>query len=166
MKAAMLSTEKALSIAIQSEYAAEDVYKALMKKVKNFVLKDKLRFLASEEKKHEKILLELFHKLFPGEEPSKNEKSLMPRLALALEENASVPDLLEMAMEAEKISEEFYDDLSLEVEDRTAQEILQYLASVEHGHYFLLKGEFDLCMKDEDYFDRDEFSLDMVHVGP
>lgn len=166
MKAAMLSTEKALSIAIQSEYAAENVYKAMMKKVKNFVLKDKLKFLAAEEKKHEKILLKLFQKLFPGEEPSKDEKTLMPRMTLALEEDASVPDLMEMAMEAEKASEEFYDDLSQEVEDRTAQEILQYLASMEHGHYFLLKGELDLCLKDEDYYNRDEFSVDMIHVGP
>ncbi|MBN2103116.1 ferritin family protein [bacterium] len=166
MKAAMLSTEKALSIAIQSEYAAEDAYKLLMKKVKNFILKDKLKFLSSEEKKHQKILLTLFQKMFPGEEPSKNEKLLMPRLTLALEENASVPDLLEMAIETEKVSEEFYDDLSQEVEDRTAQEILQYLASMEHGHYFLLKGEYDLCMRDEEYYNRDEFSVDMVHVGP
>jgi len=166
MKAAMLSTEKALSIAIQSEYAAEDVYKLLMKKVKNFILKDKLKFLSAEEKKHQKILLKLYYKMFHEQEPSKNEKILMPRLTLALEEDASVPDLLEMAIEAEKISEEFYDDLSQEVEDRTAQEILQYLASMEHGHYFLLKGEYDLCMRDEEYYNRDEFTVDMIHVGP
>jgi rubrerythrin len=166
MKAGNLSVDKALSVAIQSEFAAEALYKALMKKVKNFVLKDKLKFLAAEEKKHEQILMKLFEKMFPGDTPSKAEKTLMPKLQLAVKENASVPDLLEMAMEAEKISEEFYDELSQEVEDRTALEILQYLASIEHGHYFLLKGEYDLCMRDETYYDRDEFSVDMVHVGP
>ena len=166
MKAGNLSVEKAMAIAVQSESAAEAVYKALMKKVKNFVLKDKLKFLASEEKKHEQILTKLFEQMFPGESISKEEKILMPRLQLAIKEETAVPDLLEMAMEAEKISEEFYDELSQEVEDRTAQEILQYLASMEHGHYFLLKGEYDLCMNDETYYDRDEFSVDMVHVGP
>jgi rubrerythrin len=166
MKAGILSVEKAMSIAIQSEFAAEAVYKALTKRVKNFVLKDKLKFLAAEEKKHEQILLKLFEKMFPGQTPSKEEKVLLPRMQLAIKEENSVPDLLEMAMEAEKISEEFYDELSQEVEDRTAQEILQYLASMEHGHYFLLKGEYDLCMRDETYYDRDEFSVDMVHVGP
>lgn len=166
MKVAMLGVDKALSIAIKTEVKAEDVYQVLMKKVKNFVMKDKLRFLAGEEKKHQLILLELFQKIFPGESVLETEKSLMPRLELALEENTSVLDLLEMAMEAEKESERFYDDLSQEVEDRTAQEILRYLASMEHGHYFLLKGEYDLCAHDEMYFDRDEFSVDMVHVGP
>ena len=166
MKAGNLSVEKAMSVAIQSEFAAEAVYKALMKKVKNFVLKDKLKFLSAEEKKHEQILTKLFEKMFPGEILPKEEKILMPRLQLAIKEDTPVPDLLEMAMEAEKISEEFYDELSQEVEDRTAQEILQYLASMEHGHYFLLKGEYDLCKNDETYYDRDEFSVDMVHVGP
>ncbi|MBN1783204.1 ferritin family protein [bacterium] len=166
MKASMLSVEKALSVAIKSEVVAEDVYRNLNKKVKNFVLQDKLKFLAAEEKKHQKILLGLFHRLFPEQEPSKEDKSLLPAMELSLEEEASVPDLLEMAMEAEKVSEEFYDELSQEVEDRTAKEILQYLASMEHGHYFLIKGEYDLCMRDEDYYNRDEFSVDMVHVGP
>lgn len=166
MKAAMLNVDKALSIAIKTEVVAEEIYQSLMNRVKNFILKDKLTFLASEEKKHQQILVELFYRLFPGESILETDKSLMPRMELALEENMTVPDLLEMAMEAEKISEEFYDELSQKVEDRTAQEILRYLASMEHGHYFLLKGEYDLCMHDETYFDRDEFSVDMVHVGP
>jgi len=69
-------------------------------------------------------------------------------------------------MDAEKISEEFYDALSQNVEERGLQEILQYLASMEHGHYFLLKGEYELCLKDEAYYDREDFQYDMVHIGP
>ena len=65
MRAALLSADKALSIAINSEHEAENVYKVLMKKVKNFMLKDKLKFLYGEEKKHRQILLVLFEKMFP-----------------------------------------------------------------------------------------------------
>ena len=103
--------------------------------------------------------------MFNGNEISPAEKSLIPKLDMALHEETLVPDLLEMAVELEKLSEEFYDTLSEEIENRSVQDILQYLASMEHGHYFLLKGEFELCQRDEMYYNRDDFQYDMIHVG-
>lgn len=161
-----LSIEQALSMALKSEVESADVYKKLKKMVENFIIKDKLQFLINEEKKHQKVIEELIHRMFPDKEPEVPEKSLIPRVTLALKEEMSVPDLLELAMEAEKISEEFYDNLSEEVGERGVQEILQYLASMEHSHYFLLKGEYDLCMRDEMYYQRGDFQYDMVHIGP
>ena len=161
-----LSVEKALSMAVKAEADAEAVYKRLHKLVKNFVLKDKLHFLVNEEKKHQKVVRELYRKLFPGKEPVDPGKSIVPRLSIALKEELTVPDLLETAMEAEKTSEEFYDTLSENVEERGVQEILQYLASMEHSHYFLLKGDYELAMRDEMYTQREDFQYDMVHVGP
>ena len=160
------SMDRIISKAIRSEIDAAAIYKKLKEKVNNFVLKDKLQFLIAEEKKHQKVLESLFIKMFSDKTPDKNEKSLVPRLRLAIEEEMSVPDLLEIAMEAEKTSEEVYDALSQEVDERGAQEIFQYLASMEHGHYSLLKGEYDLCMKDEMYYQRGDFQYDMVHIGP
>ncbi len=162
-----LSVEKALQMALKSEIEAEGTYKKLKSMVKNFILKDKLKFLANEEKKHQKILENLYLKMFKGSQPSPDEKSIFPRLTIVLkEEQSSVIDLLELAMEAEKVSEEFYDSLSEEVEERGVQEILQYLTSMEHGHYSLLKGEYDLCVRDEAYYEREDFQYDMVHIGP
>ena len=161
-----LSAEKALSMAFRSEIDAAEAYLKLQSMVKNFILRDKLTFLAEEEKKHQKLRREVHKKRTGGKEPPETEKPLAPRLALALQEKSTVTDLLELAMEAEKISEEFYDALSQNVEERGLQEILQYLASMEHGHYFLLKGEYELCLKDEAYYDREDFQYDMVHIGP
>jgi len=161
-----LSVEDALSMALKSEIEAEGVYKKLKKMVNNFVLKDKIQFLIGEEKKHQKVVKALFEKMFPDKEPAKSVKSLVPRIGLTLKEEASVLDLLELAMEAEKTFEEFYDRLSMEVEERGVQEILQYLASMEHGHYSLLKGEYDLSVRDEQYYQREDFQYDMVHIGP
>ncbi len=161
-----LTTEKALSIAYKSEIEAEETYKKLKKKVNNFVFKDKLQFLIHEEKKHQKLLEALYKKMFDGKEISPAEKSLLPKLDIALNEEIYVPDLLEMAIQLEKASEEFYDTLSMEIENRSVQDILQYLASMEHGHYFLLKGELELCQRDEMYYERDDFQYDMIHVGP
>ena len=161
-----LSTEQALSMALKGELESEAVYKKLKKMVKNFVIKDKLQFLVNEEKKHQQIVNGLFRKLFPEQKLSGQDKSLLPRLSISLEEENSVPDLLELAMEAEKTYEEFYDALSEEVEDRGVQEILKYLSSMEHAHYALLKGEYDLCIQDEMYYEREDFQFDMVHIGP
>ncbi len=160
------SEDVILSRALQSERDAAALYKKLKQTVKNFVMKEKLQFLVTEEKRHAKMIEALLEKLFPGREPMKGEKSLLPRLTLALTEDMTVPDMLELAMEAEQVSEEVYDALSQEADERGAQEIFQYLASMEHGHYSLLKGEFDLCMKDEMYYQRDDFQYDMVHIGP
>jgi rubrerythrin len=162
----LLTIEKAFLMALKSEIDTAETYEKLQKMINNFVLKDKLKFLVEEEKKHQKIIKELFRKMFSGKEPSSTEKSLLPRLTLALQEDTSVPDLLELAMEAEKIAEEFYDNLSQEIEERGVQDILQYLVAMEHSHYFLLKGEYELCSRDEMYFDRDDFQYDMVHIGP
>jgi rubrerythrin len=164
--ASALSLEKALSMAIQSEIESKAVYAKLGTMVKNFVLKDKLAFLTQEEERHEKLLTALFQKMAPGKNISKQEKSLMPRLSIALAEENSVSDLLELAMEAEKTAEEFYDQFADEVEERGVQDLFRYLASVEHGHHFLLKGEYELCVKDEGYMEREDFQYDMVHIGP
>jgi rubrerythrin len=138
----------------------------LKKVVKNFVIKNKLQFLINEEKMHKKVVEALFQKMFPGKDIPKSDKSLVPRLTISLKEDDSVVELLESAMEAERISAEFYDSLSQEVEERGIQEILLYLSSMEHGHYALLKGEYDLCVRDEMYYERDDFQYDMVHIGP
>ena len=161
-----IDVQEALATAIKSEIEAEDVYKKLKDMVSNFVIKDKLDFLISEEKKHQQLVRKLYEKMFSETDPVLPEKSLTPRLTLALKETETVPDLLEVAIDAEKKSEEFYDALSQEVADRGAQEILQYLASMEHGHYSLLKGEYELCIRDEQYYERGDFQYDMVHIGP
>ena len=161
-----ISVDMALSMAIQFEKDAANIYKRVQGMVRNFILKDKLSFLMKEEKRHQKILLELFGKMYPGHSPDKAGRSIAPDLNVHVDEDSTVPDLLEMAMNAEKEAEEFYDELADEVEERGVQEILRYLASMEHGHYFLLKGELDLCRREEQYYSRDEFEFDMVHIGP
>lgn len=161
-----LSVEQALNMALKSEVEAGDVYKKLKKLVNNFVMKEKLDFLIKEEKRHQKIVTKMIEKMFPDKKHGKVDKSLIPRLSIALKEEDSVPELLELAMEAEKVAEEFYENLAEEVDERGVQEILLYLSSMEHGHYAMLKGEYDLCMRDETYYERGDFQYDMVHIGP
>ncbi|NQT25438.1 ferritin family protein [candidate division KSB1 bacterium] len=161
-----LTIQQALAISMKSEQDSERVYKQLHQMVNNFVLKDKLDFLMKEEQKHQKIIQKLYEKIANKKELKTADQAIYPALSLALEESNTVPDLIELAMYAEKAAEEFYDQLSEEAEEKGVQEILQYLTSMEHSHYFLLKGEYDLCIADESYYERDDFHTDMVHIGP
>jgi len=161
-----LTVEEALRMAFQAEIDSAKVYQKLGKHVQNFVMKEKMKFLQKEEKKHQQIVEALFEKMFPNRNLAQKDKTLVPRLKLSLNDESTVLELLELAMEAEKTAEEFYDYMSQEVVERGAQEIFQYLSSMEHGHYSLLKGEYELCLHDEQYYKRDDFQYDMVHVGP
>ncbi|MBN1895314.1 ferritin family protein [bacterium] len=161
-----MSLDKALAMALKSERDAEAVYLKLLSSVKNFVMKEKLRFLIQEEKKHQILLEAIFTKMFPGQKAATDEKSPYPKLTVALQEESSVLDLLETALEAEKASEEFYDAMSQEAEGKALRDLFHYLSDMEHGHYFMLKGEYDLSQQDESYFSREEFEYDMIHIGP
>lgn len=161
-----LSVETALEMALRSEIDAEKVYEKLHRIIGNFVLKEKIKFLMEEEKRHQEVVREVYLKLFPGQEIKNQEKGILPQLSIGVEEEDSVIDLLELAVEAEEASEEFYDGLSQEVDNRKIAEIFQYLSRMEHGHYSLLKGELDLCVNDETYYEKDGFHYDMVHIGP
>lgn len=164
---AALTIEQALAISMNSELDAEKVYVQVKDMVHNFVLREKLDYLISEEKKHQKIIQALFDKKFPNAKLKLTDQRIYPALKLAMEENNSVPDLLEMGMEAERAAEEFYDNLAQEVEeDHGLQQILLYLAGMERSHYFIIKAEYELCVKDESYYERDDFQYDMVHIGP
>jgi len=161
-----MNLDRALAAALKSEKDAEAAYEKLLSSVKNFVVKEKLRFLIQEEKKHQALLEAVFRRMFQGRAAASDEKSPYPKLSLTLAEESTVLDLLETAIEAEKTSAEFYDAMSEEVEGKALQDLLHYLADMEHGHYFLLKGEYDLAQQDESYFDREGFEYDMIHIGP
>ena len=72
------SLDRVISMAIRSEIDAAAIYEKLITMVNNFVLREKLAFLAEEEKNHQKVLESLFEKMFPGKEPDPDEKGACP----------------------------------------------------------------------------------------
>ena len=161
-----LGVQEALSMAILAEIDAADIYRQLTQKVHNFVMREKIFFLIGEEEKHRRILEALFDKLFPNQSPDTTRQNAFPRPKPDVSADSAVPDVLEQAMEAEKLFEDFYNRLSKKVEEKGAQQILQYLSEMEKGHYNLLKLEYDKCLEDEQYYERGDFEYDMVHIGP
>ena len=147
------------SIAVKSELDSKKIYEKMAEKTSNFVLKDKLRFLAKEEEKHRKILENMFNKLYPDEDLKISEKSLVPKIDI---ESAEIPELLEKAMESERIEEKFYRDLA---EKSEYKNILLYLADVEKGHHAILEAEHNMIMQYPDYYNKN-WDTDMIHLEP
>jgi rubrerythrin len=87
-----LSVEKALSMAIRSEAEAAEAYRKLNAQIRNFMLKEKMRFLEDEEKRHRELLISIHRKVANGREPAESERSLLPALSISLKESHTVPD--------------------------------------------------------------------------
>jgi len=163
-----LNIFEVLAVAVKSEIDAADVYSQLQAKVKNEILKQKLKFLVFEEKKHRQILERLFSQRFPGKKLEIPEKSFLPSIKASLDERSSVLDIFKAALMAEKTSEDFYKEASQKAREKGSRRILEYLARVERSHFFMIKSEIDLLERFPDYYKVEEFHLghDMVHIGP
>jgi rubrerythrin len=157
-----------LAMAIRAEIQAADFYAGLLEKVRNILLQQKLKFLVMEEKKHRKILERLHAQRFPEVELKIPDKAAQPGPMGAGSGGASILDLFKMALEAEKLAEQYYRDARGVVADAGSQKMLEYLSRVERSHYFLIKPEIDLLSRFPDYYDVEDFHLgqDLFHVGP
>jgi len=163
-----LSPSEVFGVAIKSEIEAIEAYSRLYEKVKNEILRTKLKFLISEEKKHRRILERLFSQRFPDDKLKIAEKSLLPPVKISKGKKLSVLDLFKLALKAEKMSEEFYREAGGLAEDKESKRVLGYLVRVERSHYFIIKSEIDMLDRFPDYYKVDDFHLgqDMFHVGP
>ncbi len=163
-----LSPSEVLGIAIKSEIEAAEAYSKLNKKVKNEILRMKLKFLIAEEKKHRQILERLFSQRFPEEKLKIPEKSPLSPIRISRSKKLSVLDLFKLALKTEKMSEEFYREAGKNSENKESKRILGYLTRVERSHYFMIKSEIDMLDRFPDYYKVEDFHLgqDMFHVGP
>jgi rubrerythrin len=151
-------------IAIKSEIDAAAAYIGMGKQVRNQDLKKKLMFLKNEEVKHRKLLQARYEEQFPVVKLILPKKGLAPKLIIAVENVAPIAKLFELAMSAEKTSEDFYAEAARLAKDQTGKSLLIYLSGMERGHYFILKAEYDLMQQ----FDKFESykKLSQEHLGP
>ena len=163
-----LTSLEILGIAIKSEIEAAKLYERMESKVKNVDLKEKLVFLKGEEEKHRSIFEDIYRNKYPDVALKLPEKSMVPMMDVALAKEMSLKELFEVAMKAEKISEEFYTDLAKKSKDASGTSMLNYLSNIEHGHYNLLKNEYDMVVEFPAYAETEEFLLGdrLTHVGP
>lgn len=161
--------------ALKSEVEAEKVYLSVANSVRNFMLKDRLKFLAEEEKKHARFFTDLFKKRYPDESIQLPEKTVVPLPEIHFDtETVPLSDVLGQAMRAEKAAFEFYTGMARLFDDEpedgyygfskatSVKEMLHYVASMEMGHFRILEIEQQSAKEKEQY----EVYWDMTHLGP
>lgn len=161
MDLSIYGLEDLLLAALKSEMDSEKVYSDLSDKVKNAFLKDKLKFLASEEVKHKNFVESMYRDKFPEKEIALPQKTPIPLPEINTE--GSISEVIGSAMNAEMASYDFYNSLSEKFAKNPALErTLVYLAVMEMGHYKLLELEKKTIEKYEDY----DTAWPMIHLGP
>ncbi len=171
-----LTPLEALGVAIRAEIEAAQMYERLANLVKNHALKEKAHFLQGEELKHRALLEGAYARQFPDVELVLPAQSLVPRVeaepvlsgAQGLEGEISVPELLDLAMQAEQASERFYADLARRSRSESARAMFQHLSRMESSHFHLLQVEHDLVTRFPDYYNIEEFHFgdELIHLGP
>ncbi|MGQ9706803.1 MAG: ferritin family protein [bacterium] len=149
---------------MRSEINSKNLYIKLANKVKNALLKDRLKFLASEEEKHRVFFEALYKKTFPGKEIFLPEKNIVPLPDIKIiDESTPVSEIMSNALKVELASYDFYVELSKQFEhEPQIKNFLLYIASMEMSHYKLIEVEKENAEKFEYY----NIEWPMIHIGP
>lgn len=150
--------------ALKSEIEAKEIYLSTAESVKNFLLKDRLKFLGAEEEKHRGFFENLHKKKFPDKELKLPESSPVPLPKMkAVSESIPISEMLKIAMDAETAAHDFYLNLAEKfTDDEAINKTLRYIAKMELGHFKLLESERTSVLEYE-YFDE---VWPMMHMGP
>jgi len=132
---------EALRIAIQAEMDTYRYYIEAMKLFTDQEAKKLLAALAEEEKKHRKRLEEKYAKL-SGRRLLYLNLPKKRRISKPLDPNASVLDILRVAIETEKESQDFYERAAERTLDARGKRMLQELAEEERHHVEMLEAEY------------------------
>ena len=151
-----ISPADAIATAIKAEIEMMKLYKKLENQTKNSRLKAQFQYLGKEEEKHREVFENLFHREFPDKELVLPDKSMVPSIEKALNEDIAPKELFQVAMESEQMAKNFYSLLANYVKDEKAKALLNYLSNVEQNHYNILKADYELLLEIPDYFEVDE----------
>jgi len=158
------STKELLLAAIRSEIESKIVYDRLANGVRNAFLKDRLLFIADEERKHREYLEGLYAETFKGEKLEVPMRSPVPLPEVKISMRyVPASTVMVQAMEAEKAASEFYKGLAPRFKgDDMTRSTIEYLSSMEMGHYRLLELEKERLDQEEVY----EIEWELMHAGP
>lgn len=153
---------EALAIALEVEKAELKFYIGMAKKTSDEKAKKMFLFLAHEEAEHWNIFEKNFiNKLVEKCELPSVTKEMFETLIPKYEGELSEVKAVEIGMEQEKRTWEFYEKAAEEAKDKNVRKIFDELAKVEKSHYELLKAQYDSVMKTGIWMDYQDFSLEV-----
>ncbi|NJE53712.1 DUF835 domain-containing protein [Thermococcus sp. 21S9] len=141
-----LSVKELLSYAIFSERDEAKYYAELAEKAKRKSVKVLFRKMSEESKNHEKILMELFERLFPGEEPVEVDAPPVEVYPFYpnFDDAGDYTSALKYCMESELFAKQTYELLASVTRDDEVRKLALDLAAMEQGHYEEIKRVYDL----------------------
>lgn len=164
MELSTYSFEDCLLAALKSEVDSAAIYNKLAEQVENMFLKDRLRFLAAEEEKHQAIFRTWYRDEHDDQEPQIPETSPVPLPEIRITTSRTMlGDVIRQAMTAENAANTFYRTMARQfpLDDERRQALL-HIASMEMTHYLMLEQELDNL----NYIQDQTVEWPMMHVGP
>ncbi|ADT83339.1 rubrerythrin [Thermococcus barophilus MP] len=153
---------QALASALEIEKAELRFYIQMATKAKNEKAKNMFLFLAREEAEHWDIFEEnLIRKVAETGEIPAAIREIVEELTPKYEGTLSEIKAVELGMQQEKATWEFYEKAAEEAEDKKVRELFRRLAKIEEAHYELLKAQYDSVMKTGIWMDYQDFSLEV-----
>ncbi|AHF79825.1 ferritin family protein [Thermococcus paralvinellae] len=153
---------EALALALEVEKAELRFYIEMAKKAKDERAKKMFLFLAGEEAEHWNVFERKFvEKIVEKCELPTIDKRVLEKLSPKYEGSLSEVKAVEIGMEQEKLTWEFYEKAAEEAKDENVKKIFLELAKVEKAHYELLKAQYDSVMKTGIWMDYQDFSLEV-----
>lgn len=143
-----LTSLEALGLAIRAESDAIDIYNELADRCDRPLVCRRFRQLAAEEEQHRVYLVEKWDELAGGVELKLPPSQLPPEMGSRTDRGAhSIEEVLDLAIDEEKRSREFYLKAARETQDLSGQQMFRYLADMEFRHWMHLSQERDLLSR-------------------
>jgi len=163
-----LTALEVLGMAIKSEIEAATLYAYMAEQTRNTLLVKTLQFLNQEEEKHRILLEDMYRRQFPNVELHLPAQSPVPIVSATALASMELPEMFQLAMQAEQLSADFYSRETERAKDISSRTLLRYLSRVERSHYHILENEYELMSRFPSYYNAEDFHFgnEMMHVGP
>jgi rubrerythrin len=147
-----LTALEALGVAIRAEMDSRELYEELAERSENPQIKRRFELLASDEAQHLEYLEDRWEEL-AGDVALRLPPSRHPMDMLTREQRAKheLEAVLDMAIEEERKSREFYLRAARETDDPSGRAMFRFLADMEFEHWMTLGQEKDLLVRYPNY---------------
>ncbi len=161
--------------AIEMELEGQRLFEEASERMKHPHAKEVFLNLVKQEMSHVQIIGHELHRIESGLgwsslETAKSGQEGYPRISVFDRKGIHVtglnPDIgelevINLGIEVEKKSIDYYRDAGSKVDDQKAREIFNWLVNEEAGHLLILKAEYDSRSGSGFYYDDREFSLEV-----
>jgi len=160
--------------AIEMEVQGKDFYERAAGKMQNKRGKEMFLSLVNQERVHIDILEDQLDK-FVHDKNWMNLGQLMkeppPKISvfddktikqISIGPDAGELDVINIGIEVEKKSISYYHDAGIQVPDKNAKEMFNWLVAQETGHLQILQAEYDYRARSGFYFGKPEFSMEVM----